>query len=300
MKEFDARALSAKGAALRAERARLKREIAEGQHSLIALFDEASEPEGPVVLQGLRVDWFLRAIPGCGVTKVGRILEGLGINPRATLGGLRVRQRAALRREVVALFRRYFAHKRGALVILVGPTAVGKGTIVAWITRRYPQFVLSVSATTRPPRSGEVEGAHYFFVTDQGFDWLVRGGELLEWASVHGAHRYGTPGEAVEVQRDAGQHVILEIDIQGARQVRRQMKGTLSIFVAPPSFEELEKRLEARGTEGEAERRVRLRTARKELAAAGECDHVVINDSVDVAAQSIVDLVIASTTRAPN
>lgn len=300
MTAFDAKTLSAKGAAVRAKRARLKAEIADGSHSLIELFDAAGEPGSDHVLSGLRVDWFLRSIPGFGVTKAQRLLERLGISPRATLGGLRVRQRASLRREVVALYRHYYPHSRGTLVILVGPSGVGKGTIVAWITKRYPEFVLSVSATTRAPRVGEIEGVHYFFVTDQQFDQLVKDGELLEWASVHGLHRYGTPREAVEAQMDAGRNVILEIDIQGARQVRRTMKRAITIFVAPPSFDELERRLEHRGTEDQTERALRLATARKELDAAGECDHVVINESVDVAAQSIVDLVIASTSTAPN
>lgn len=300
MTAFDAKTLSAKGAAVRAKRARLKAEIADGSHSLIELFDAAGEPGSDHVLSGLRVDWFLRSIPGFGVTKAQRLLERLGISSRATLGGLRVRQRASLRREVVALYRHYYPHSRGTLVILVGPSGVGKGTIVAWITERYPEFVLSVSATTRAPRVGEIEGVHYFFVTDQQFDQLVKDGELLEWASVHGLHRYGTPREAVEAQMDAGRNVILEIDIQGARQVRRTMKRAITIFVAPPSFDELERRLEHRGTEDQTERALRLATARKELDAAGECDHVVINESVDVAAQSIVDLVIASTSTAPN
>ena len=300
MTEFDAKALSAKGAALRSARAQLKVEISEGRHSLIALFDTAGEAQCEPVLSGLRVEWFLRSIPGFGVTKAARLLERLEINPRATLGGLRVRQRSALRREVVMLHRRYFGSTRGQLVVLVGPSGVGKGTIVSWITEHDPRFVVSVSATTRAPRAGESEGIHYFFVTDQRFDQLVRGGELLEWASVHGQHRYGTPREAVEAQMDEGLNVILEIDIQGARQVKRAMKNAVSIFVAPPSFDELERRLTSRGTENEAERAVRLATARSELAASGECDYRVVNDRVDAAGQSIVDLVIASTSTAPN
>ncbi len=300
MSKFDAQALSAKGAALRSARAALKRELSEGRHSLLELFDRAGEPGCDSVLSGLRVEWFLRSIPGFGVTKAARLLERLQINPRATLGGLRVRQRSLLRSEVVALHRRYFAASRGQLVILVGPSGVGKGTVVSWITEHHADFVVSVSATTRPPRAGEIEGIHYFFVTDQRFDQLVRDRELLEWASVHGLHRYGTPREAVEAQMDAGLNVILEIDIQGARQVKRAMKGALSIFVAPPSFEELERRLASRGTENEAERTVRLATARSELSASGECDYVVVNERVDVTGQSIVDLVKASTSTAPN
>lgn len=300
MSGFDATGLSARGAALRSKRAQLKAEISEGRHRLIELFDRAGEPECDQVLAGLRVEWFLRSIPGFGATKAQRLLERLGINPRATLGGLRVRQRASLRREVVTLYRRYFSALRGQLVVLVGPSGVGKGTIVSWITEHHPQFVLSVSATTRSPRPGEIEGVHYFFVTDQHFDQLVRDGELLEWASVHGLHRYGTPRAAVEAQMDAGQNVILEIDIQGARQVKRAMKSAVSVFVAPPSFDELERRLASRGTEVPSERAVRMTTARQEIAASGECDYVVVNDRVDDVAQSIVDLVLASASTAPN
>jgi guanylate kinase len=297
---FTATELSRKGAQVRRARASLKQEIAEGVHSLIELFDQAGEPECDPILHGLRVQWFLRAIPGFGITKATRLLEELGINPRATLGGLRVRQRSALRRHVVDLYRHYFPWKRGQLVVLVGPTAVGKGTIVQWITQHHPNFVLSVSATTRPPRPGEKEGVHYFFVSPERFDEMVAGKELLEWATVHGAHRYGTPRDAVNDQLDRGLNVILEIDIQGARQVSRRLKRSISVFVHPPSFEELERRLVLRGTESDDERRVRLETARREIEAAGECDFQVVNDRVEVAAQSIVDLVLASASTANN
>ena len=300
MTGFNPGELSRKGAEVRSARARLKSEIARGRHSLIELFDAAGEPGCDPILSGLRVQWFLRAIPGYGITKATRLLEQLGVNPRATLGGLRVRQRAKLRREVVALYRRYFSWKRGQLVVLVGPTAVGKGTIVAWITERFPEYVLSISATTRAPRTGERDGVHYFFVSGEEFDSMIAGDELLEWAVVHGVHRYGTPIAALEEQLDAGKNVILEIDIQGARQVSRKIKRSISIFVHPPSFEELTQRLETRGTESEAERRVRLATAAKEIAAAGECDYQVVNVHVAEAGQSIVDLVSASTNTANN
>lgn len=300
MTAFDAELMSRKGADLRTARALLKAEIARGEHSIVELFDRAGEPGCDSVLSGLRVVWFLRSIPGFGVTKATRLLEDVGINPRATLGGLRVRQRTRLRGHVLALHRRYFAHQRGQLVVLVGPTAVGKGTLVAWITQRFDNFVVSVSATTRDPRPGERDGVHYFFVSNQKFDQMVRDKEFLEWAVVHGRHRYGTPIDAVETQLDTGKNVILEIDIQGARQVARRAKRSVSIFVAPPSFQELERRLDERGTENAAERKTRLATARKEIAAAGECDAQVVNDNVDAAGQSIVDFVVASAFPADN
>lgn len=299
MTGFDPGSLSRKGAEVRSQRAELKRAIARGEHSLIELFDKAGEPDCDHVLAGLRVQWFLRAVPGFGITKATRLLDELAISPRATLGGLRIRQRTRLRGHVLELFRRYFPNNRGQLVVLVGPTAVGKGTIVSWIVENYPEFALSVSATTRAPRPGEREGVHYFFVSDEKFDSMVRRREFLEWAVVHGNHRYGTPIEPVNEQLDTGKNVILEIDIQGARVVARRVKRSLSIFVHPPSFEELENRLAARGTEGEAERRVRLDSARQEILSAGECDHQIINDRVEKAGQSVVDLVIASFSRAP-
>lgn len=294
MTTFDPSTLSRKGAAVRTARAALKASIARGEGSLIELFDTAGEPGCDPVLAGLRVQWFLRSIPGFGITKATRLLDELGINPRATLGGLRVRQRSKLRREVVRLFRHYCADKRGLLVVLVGPTAVGKGTIVTWIVDNHAGFVVSVSATTRPPRPGEREGAHYFFVSESRFDVMIARGELLEWAIVHGMHRYGTPLEAVNELLDVGKNVILEIDIQGARAVARRERRSVSFFIHPPSFEELENRLAARGTESDAERRVRLVTARREIALSGHCDHEIVNDRVADAGQSIVDLALAS------
>ena len=295
MSPFDPVSSSAEGVAMRQNRAELKQSIARGEKRIIELFDDSENEKAPPVLRGLRVDWFLQAIPGMGVTKVERLLTELGIRPTARLGGLRIRQRTALRVQVVRLFRHYLPHLRGTLLVLVGPTAVGKGTIVSWITQNYPEFVLSVSATTRKPRRGEREGEHYYFVAESEFDRLITAGELLEWATVHESHRYGTPQAPVEDLLDQGKNVILEIDIQGARSVAKRVHGALRVFVAPPSFEELERRLAQRGTEDGTEREVRLRTAVSELAAQDECDFVVINSVVEHAGQSIVDLVIGST-----
>jgi len=295
MSPFDPVSSSAEGVAMRQKRAELKQSIARGEHRIIELFDHSEDEDAPLALRGLRVDWFLQAIPGMGVTKVERLLTELGIRPTARLGGLRIRQRTSLRVHVVRLFRHYLGHLRGTLLVLVGPTAVGKGTIVAWITQSYPEFVLSVSATTRKPRSGEKEGQHYYFVSESEFDRLIATGELLEWATVHGSHRYGTPQAPVEDLLDQGKNVILEIDIQGARSVAKKVRGALRVFVAPPSFEELERRLAQRGTEDATEREVRLRSARGELAAQDECDFVVTNRVVEHAGQSIVDLVSGST-----
>ena len=296
MRGFDAHAASARGLDVRRARAALKAEIASGEHNFVGLYDRAGESDADVTLRGLRVEWFLRAVPGVGQTKVTRWLTELGISPRATLGGLRVRQRAALRDRIQQIQRHYFAHQRGRVVVVVGPSGVGKGTIVRWITERYPEFVVSVSATTRPPRPGERDGQDYYFVTDGQFDRLIAREGLLEWATVHGTHRYGTPKAPVEDLLDQGKHVILEIDIQGMRQVKRRINRVITVFVEPPSFPELAARLEARGTEEPREIQRRLKTATKEMRAKGECDVVIVNDLVEKAGQSIVDLVLASET----
>jgi len=176
------------------------------------------------------------------------------------------------------------------LTVLAGPTAVGKGTVSADIRRRYPRVWLSVSVTTRPPRPNEVDGVHYHFISEEEFDRMIADGELLEWAVVHGRHRYGTPRGPVEEQLRKGEPALLEIDLQGARQVRRTMPNARFVFLAPPSFEELERRLLARGTEGPEERARRLRTAREELAAADEFDDIIVNDVVTRATDELVSL----------
>jgi len=183
--------------------------------------------------------------------------------------------------------------RRGRLIVLAGPTAVGKGTAAAWIREHHPEIWLSVSATTRPPRPGEVDGHHYHFVTPEEFDRLVATDGLLEWATVHGVHRYGTPRAAVEERLAAGESVLLEIDLQGARQVRSRMPEAFLVFLKPPSWEELVRRLVGRGTETEAERERRLATAREELAAEDEFDATIVNTEVEDAGRELVDLFIS-------
>jgi guanylate kinase len=174
------------------------------------------------------------------------------------------------------------------LTVLAGPTAVGKGTVSADVRARYPTVWLSVSATTRPPRPGEVDGVHYHFVDDATFDAMVAEGEFLEWAVVHGRHRYGTPKAPVLARLAEGRPALLEIDLAGARQVRSAMPDARFVFLAPPSVEELVRRLVGRGTENEAERARRLATAEVEMAAAPEFDHVIVNDDVRRATDELV------------
>jgi guanylate kinase len=175
-------------------------------------------------------------------------------------------------------------------VVLAGPTAVGKGTVAAEVRRSHPEVWISVSATTRPPRPGEENGVHYWFVSDEEFDAMIERGDLLEWAVVHKAARYGTPRAPVELALASGKPAMLEIDLQGARQVRDTMPDALFVFLAPPSWDELVRRLVGRGTETEAERERRLETAREELAAESEFDVTVVNHEVHAAAEELVAL----------
>jgi len=182
------------------------------------------------------------------------------------------------------------AERQGRLTVLAGPTAVGKGTVAAYVREHHPEVWISVSATTRPPRPGEVHGRHYWFVSDEEFDRLVAEGALLEWAVVHKRARYGTPRRPVEAALAEGRPALLEIDLQGARQVRASMPGAFFVFLKPPSWEELVRRLVGRGTETEEERERRLETAREELAAEAEFDATVVNTEVRLAAEELVDL----------
>lgn len=176
------------------------------------------------------------------------------------------------------------------LVVLAGPTAVGKGTVAAYVRRHHPQVWVSVSATTRRPRPHELDGVHYQFVDDLAFEQMRARGELLEWAVVHGRSHYGTPRQPVEAALAAGRLALLEIDLQGARQVRQIMPQALFVFLAPPTWEELVRRLAGRGTETAEERRVRLETARSELAAQQEFDVTIVNDDVRRAGEELVSL----------
>ena len=176
------------------------------------------------------------------------------------------------------------------VAVVSGPTAVGKGTVVGALLRRHPEIVVSRSVTTRPPRPTERDGIDYDFVTPAQFDELVDGDGLLEWAVVHNSHRYGTPREPVEKAVADDRTVILEIDLQGARQVRETYPQATQIFLAPPSGDELVHRLIGRGTETPEQRERRLQTARVELANANEFDAVVVNDTVDHAVASLVEL----------
>jgi guanylate kinase len=169
-----------------------------------------------------------------------------------------------------------------ALTVITGPSGVGKGTLVRRLLQRHPQLWLSVSATTRAPRAGELAGEQYLFLSRQAFEALVAQGGLLEWAEFAG-NAYGTPRRPVEERLAAGQPVLLEIELEGARQVRQSFPSARLLFIAPPSFAELERRIRGRGSDDAAAIQRRLERARVELEASGEFDAVVVNDDLEQA-----------------
>jgi guanylate kinase len=175
--------------------------------------------------------------------------------------------------------------------VLSGPSGVGKSTVVAHLRTVHPEVWLSVSATTRRPRPGERHGVQYFFVDDEEFDKLVANGELLEWAEFAG-NRYGTPRKAVLDRLEAGEPVLLEIDLQGARQVRESMADAHLVFLAPPSWEELVRRLTGRGTEAPEIIERRLAAAKVELAAETEFDVTLVNTSVEDVSRELLALML--------
>jgi guanylate kinase len=286
--EVDRRAASQAAVAARRARAAVKAAISAHEVSPLTVLDRATaDPDG--VEGRLRVTEFLLSVPAIGTTKMKDALERLAISPAKRLGGLGRHQRLRLRDFLIERESRS-GRQKNQLVVLAGPTAVGKGTVSTYIRENYPDVLLSVSATTRAPRPGEVDGVNYYFVSDAEFDRMVDEGELLEWATVHNAFRYGTPRTPIERALGEGKSVLLEIDLQGARSVRAAMPEARLIFLLPPTWEELVRRLIGRGTESKAEQQRRLETAKVELAAQHEFDHRVVNTDVAEAAREVVDL----------
>lgn len=280
--------VAASRAAIVARRARaaVKNSVATRRRSAADVLDTgASTPGSPEA--GLRVRELLMSVPTLGPTRASKVMTQLSIAESKRVGGLGIRQRAKLRTYLV---RREGGIEPRRLVVLAGPTAVGKGTVSAYIREHHPDIQLSVSATTRPARPGEVHGEHYFFVSDAEFDRMIADEALLEWAVVHNSYRYGTPKPPITEALTGGKRVLLEIDLQGARLVRQAMPDAILVFLLPPTWDELVRRLIGRGTEGGAEQTRRLETARIELAAQDEFDYKVINRDVAQAAHEVVEL----------
>ncbi|WIB66132.1 guanylate kinase [Curtobacterium sp. MCBD17_035] len=286
--EVDRAAAARAAVAARRARAAVKADVASGARSGLDVARAAWGSDAATAEQSLRVRDLLTSLPGIGPARAESVMATLRIAPTKRLGGLGTRQRGELADWLASRSGR--RRRASRLVVLAGPTAVGKGTVSAYIREHHPEVLLSVSATTRAPRPGEVDGVHYYFVDDAEFDRMVRERELLEWATVHNSYRYGTPRPPIDRALDQGRNVLLEIDLQGARQVRAAMPEALLVFLLPPTWEELVRRLIGRGTESPAEQQRRLDTAKVELAAQDEFDVRIVNSDVRTAAQEVVDL----------
>lgn len=283
--------VAASHAAVEARRARaaVKQAIASRTRTALDVAESAWDSGAEAPEATLRVRDLLMAIPSLGPTRADRALVELGISPSKRVGGLGVRQRIRLRDYLRTREPRGDA-PRSRLVVLAGPTAVGKGTVSQYIRDHFPDVLLSISATTRPPRPGEVDGVHYYFLSDAEFDAMIARGEFLEYATVHNAYRYGTPRPPIDKALAEGRSVLLEIDLQGARNVKKAMPEALLVFLLPPSWEELVRRLIGRGTESADEQARRLQTAKVELQAQDEFDVKVVNREVGEAASEVVEL----------
>ena len=266
--------------AARRERAAAKIEIASKN---LSIFDLINDPRPSI--QRMKIVELLEATPGVGKKRALQIMEKAKISSSRRIAGLGRHQINALREELV-LNKKPLT--KGLLVVMSGPGGVGKSTISAAL-RKHPSFWLSVSATTRAPRDGEINGQDYFFISDEDFDRQISENNFLEWAEFAG-NRYGTPASEVSKQLENGKNVLLEIEIAGARQIKKINPDALFIFIAPPSWEELEARLIGRGTDSPERRIARLALAREEMAAASEFDEILVNTEVNQVAEALVSL----------
>lgn len=280
-------------AAIRArrERAELKNALKEGRLSVREVLADLRPS-----IRRMKVSDFISALPQMGSTRALNLMEKIGIAESRRIGGLGRRQAAellahlerSLPEKTLSTLSSVSSYFYGRLFVISGPGGVGKSTITREVAR-FDQFFLSISLTTRPPREGERDGVHYHFVSREDFEARIANNEFMEWAEFAG-NLYGTLEEDVQRQRLMGKHVLLEIELQGARQVKKVHPEAQLIFISPPSWEELEGRIRGRGTDSEERIRERLMIAQEELAAASEFDHVVINSEVAEVVDRLVTL----------
>jgi len=266
----------------RRTRSDIKDQVRTGKLKLHQVIELSSTNEA---ISKMRVSELLESIPGFGKVRVSAILERLGISSTRRIQGLGVLQLQKLKKEFAPPTG---AIRPGKLFVLSGPGGVGKSTITKALMD-HPDFWVSVSATTRSPRAGERDGVDYFYISDDEFNRRISANEFLEWAEFAG-NKYGTPITEVHEKLAKGLNVILEIEIDGARQVRKSSPSSQLIFIAPPSWEELVKRLEGRGTDSDERRAERLALAQEEMAAQSEFDYVVVNDQLDRVIAQLVSL----------
>jgi len=276
------KAALAKSTASRQVRAAIKARVKSGDLSLSAVLELAQNDEA---IAKMRVAELLESFAGVGKVRALATLERLEISLTRRIQGLGVAQRQNLLREFPD---RVAAAQRGKLIVLSGPGGVGKST-VAKALRQTGKFWVSISATTRVARHNEVDGVDYFFYTNEEFDNAIKSALFLEWAEFAG-NRYGTPRKPVEDALRDGKSVLLEIEIEGAKQVKESANEAILIFLQPPSWEELVSRLEGRGTDSPERRAARLALAQEELAQAGIFDHSLVNERVEEVVASLIGL----------
>ena len=264
----------------RKERSEIKALLRNSEKSIFDVINSAQP-----AIQKMRVRELLESVPGVGKLRAEAIMERAKISPTRRIAGLGRNQISALKGELAMS---KVDPARGTLIVMSGPGGVGKSTITREL-KNDPRFWISISATTRDPREGEREGVDYYFYTDTQFDQMTAESAFLEWAEFAGA-RYGTPHEPIEHWLALGKNVLLEIEIDGARQVRKADPTAMLIFIAPPSWEELKARLGGRGTDTPERQAARLALAEVEMAAAGEFDHILVNHQVEELVEEMVSL----------